>query len=151
MPVLQQVVCCITSLSVYIVEFPVIVVLSLFTLLPVRRIMMNISDFRFYPDSRSIKSTQFQRHDDTMLVLFVYLSCFTFSLFTGICVHRCKKTFFYVFNVFFYFPNVFYLKKTLAKFRAASRLTRSTFKITATKYTYDFSVACRILKISLLA
>jgi len=33
----------------------------------------------------------------------------------------------------FYFPNVFYIKKTLAKFRAASRLTRSTSKITATK------------------
>ena len=49
-----------------------------------------------------------------------------------------KKTFyvFYfgdVFNVF-YFPNVFYFKKTLAKFRTASRLTRSTFKITATKF-----------------
>ena len=40
---------------------------------------------------------------------------------------------FYVFNVF-YFPKVFFiLEKTLAKFRAASRLTRSTFKITATK------------------
>jgi len=40
---------------------------------------------------------------------------------------------FYVFNVFFNFPNVFFIeKKTLAKFRAASRLTRSTFKITAT-------------------
>jgi len=52
---------------------------------------------------------------------------------------RCKKNFFYffghvfyVFLTFFYFPNVFYLKKT-AKFIAASRLTRSTFKITATK------------------
>jgi len=35
----------------------------------------------------------------------------------------------------FYFPNVFFFifKKTLAKFGAASRLTRSTFKITATK------------------
>jgi len=32
-----------------------------------------------------------------------------------------------------YFPNDFYFKKTLAKFRAASRLTRNTFKITATK------------------
>jgi len=39
----------------------------------------------------------------------------------------------------------------LAKFTAASRLTRSTFKITAMKQTYDFSVACRIFKISLLA
>ena len=58
------------------------------------------------------------------------------------------------FNVFYFghvftfflrfFPNVYYLKKTLAKFRAASRLTRSTFKITATKQTYDFSVACRM-------
>ena len=44
---------------------------------------------------------------------------------------------FYVFDVF-YFPNVFYLKKTFAKFTAASRLTRSTFRITATKYTYGF-------------
>jgi len=61
--------------------------------------------------------------------------------------HRCKKKvllfyFGHVFkrflNVFFNFPNVFYLKKTLAKFRTASRLTRSTFKITATKQTYDF-------------
>jgi len=41
---------------------------------------------------------------------------------------------FLLFNVF-YFPNVIFLflKKTLAKFRAASRLTRSAFKITATK------------------
>ena len=39
---------------------------------------------------------------------------------------------FYVFNVFLIFQTFFYLKKTLAKFRAASRLTRSTFKITAT-------------------
>jgi len=46
-------------------------------------------------------------------------------------------TFFYVFDVF-YFPNVFYLKKTFEKFTAASRLTRSTFRITATKYTYGF-------------
>ena len=37
-------------------------------------------------------------------------------------------------NVFY----VFYLWKTLAKFRAASRLTRSTFKITATKQAHDF-------------
>jgi len=51
--------------------------------------------------------------------------------------HRCKKPFLR-FLAFFYFPNGFYLKKTLAKFRAASRLTRSTFKITATKLTYDF-------------
>jgi len=47
------------------------------------------------------------------------------------------------FNVF-HFPDFFYLKKMLAKFRAASRLTRSTFKITATKKTYDFSVACQM-------
>ena len=67
--------------------------------------------------------------------------------------HRHKKTFFTFFlfwsrfNVFnaFYFPNVIYLKKkTLAKFTAASRLTRSTFRITATKWTYDFYVACRM-------
>jgi len=37
------------------------------------------------------------------------------------------------FLAFFYFPDVLFLKETLAKFRAASRLTRSTFKITATK------------------
>ena len=37
-----------------------------------------------------------------------------------------------------------FFKKTLAKFRAASKLTRSTVKITATKYTYDFSVACQM-------
>ena len=42
------------------------------------------------------------------------------------------KTFFCVFNVFFIFQT-FFILKTLAKFRAASRLTRSTFKITATK------------------
>jgi len=29
----------------------------------------------------------------------------------------------------------------LAKFRVANRLTKSTFKLTATKQTYDFSVA----------
>jgi len=50
----------------------------------------------------------------------------------------------FTFLTFFYFPNVFFLfLKTMAQFRAASRLTRSTFKITATKQTYDFSVACR--------
>ena len=51
------------------------------------------------------------------------------------CYHRCKKTFFTFlfwsrflrFLTFFYFLNVFYLK-TLAKFRAASRLTRSNFQ-----------------------
>ena len=51
--------------------------------------------------------------------------------------HRCKKRFLR----FFYFGHVlrillskrFLFKKTLAKFRAASRLTRSTFKITAAK------------------
>jgi len=54
--------------------------------------------------------------------------------------HRCKKrfltflvTFFYVFNVFFIFQTFFLFLKTLAKVRAASRLTRSSFKITATK------------------
>jgi len=54
--------------------------------------------------------------------------------------HRCKKTFLrflfrllFTFLTFFYFPNVCHLYKTLAKFRAAGRLTRSTFKITATK------------------
>jgi len=68
---------------------------------------------------------------------------FTLELVTN---HTCKKCFLRFFilvtfcNVltFFYFPKVFYLKKTLAKFRAASRLTRSTFKITATKQTCDF-------------
>ena len=53
--------------------------------------------------------------------------------------HRCKKTLFYfghvfyVFNVFFIFQTFFLFLQTLAKFRAASRLTRSTFKITAKK------------------
>ena len=62
--------------------------------------------------------------------------------------HRCKKRFFILvtfvtfFDGFLFFRR-FYFKKTLAKFRAASKLTRSTFKITATKLTYDFSVACR--------
>jgi len=41
--------------------------------------------------------------------------------------------FFHVFNVFYIFQTFFYLKKTLTKFSAASMLTRSTFKITATK------------------
>ena len=50
---------------------------------------------------------------------------------------------FFTFFGVFYFPNDF-LKKTLTKSRAASRLTRSTFKIAATKQTYDFSVACRM-------
>ena len=63
------------------------------------------------------------------------------------------KKFFYVFyfghvltffNVF-YFPNVCYFSKNVAKFRAASRLTRSTFKITAKKQTYDYSVLCRMI------
>jgi len=35
--------------------------------------------------------------------------------------------------VFFVFQTFFILKNTLAKFRAAGRLTKSTFKITATK------------------
>jgi len=61
---------------------------------------------------------------------------------TGINVNNV----FYYGHVFIYFPKVFFIfKKTLAKFGAASRLTRSTFKITATKQTYDFSVAYRIL------
>jgi len=66
-------------------------------------------------------------------------------------ISQMSKTFFYVlhfgyvftfFNVFFIFQTFFLSKKTLAKFRAANRLTRSTFKITAMKQTYDFSVAC---------
>jgi len=40
---------------------------------------------------------------------------------------------FYVFLTFFISKTFFYFKKTLEKFRAASRLTRSTFKITATE------------------
>ena len=60
---------------------------------------------------------------------------------SGRRLRRCKKRFFtffsyfghvFMFLTFFYFPKVFF-KKTLAKFRVASRLTRSTFKITATK------------------
>jgi len=58
-----------------------------------------------------------------------------------------------VFNVFFFysrflcffkfliFQTFFILKKILAKFTAATGLTRSTFKIAAMKQTYDFSVA----------
>jgi len=50
--------------------------------------------------------------------------------------HRYKKRFygyfilvtFFTFLTFFYFPNVFYILKKLA-----SRLTRTAFKITATK------------------
>jgi len=61
----------------------------------------------------------------------------------GLPIHA--KTFFTFLKRFFYFPDVFYfLEKTSAKFREASTLTRSTFKITATKWTYDFSVACRM-------
>jgi len=50
-------------------------------------------------------------------------------------VYTCKKTFtFFIlatfFNVFLIFQTFFIFKKTLAKFRAASRLTRSTFKMT---------------------
>jgi len=44
---------------------------------------------------------------------------------------------FYVFDVFL-FSKRFLFKKTFEKFTAASRLTRSTFRITATKYTYGF-------------
>ena len=69
------------------------------------------------------------------------------ELINGSLDHRCKKNFFYVFfnfgHIFTFFFKGFLFLKTLAKFRAASRLTRSTFKITATKQTYDFSVACR--------
>jgi len=64
--------------------------------------------------------------------------------------HRCKKYIFYfghffTFLTFFLFSKRFFLK-TLAKFRAASRLTRSTFKITATKETYDFCCMSKDLK-----
>jgi len=50
-------------------------------------------------------------------------------------VENVFASFFYFGHVFtfFYFPNVFLFLKTFAKFRAASRPTRSTFKITATK------------------
>jgi len=48
--------------------------------------------------------------------------------------HKCKKT-------FFLFSKRFLFLRTSAKFRAESKLTRSTFKITATKQTYDL---CRI-------
>jgi len=41
--------------------------------------------------------------------------------------------FFYFGHLFTLFSKRFLFKKTLAKFRAASRLTRSTFKITAAK------------------
>ena len=60
--------------------------------------------------------------------------------------HRCENVFYvffyfgHVFNVVFLFSKRSLFKKTLAKFRAASRLTRSTFEITATKQTDDFSV-----------
>jgi len=47
-------------------------------------------------------------------------------------VHILFWSRFFTFLTFFYFPKVFF-KKTLAKFRAASRLTNSTFKISATK------------------
>ena len=56
--------------------------------------------------------------------------------------HRCFfifVTFFTFFNVFLFSKRFLFLK-TLAKFRTASRLTRSTFKITATKQTYDLCV-----------
>jgi len=43
-----------------------------------------------------------------------------------------KNVFFYVFNVILFSQRLLF-KKTLAKFRAGSKLTRSTFKITATK------------------
>jgi len=58
-------------------------------------------------------------------------------------------TFFYFGHVFtfltfcFYFPNVFLFLKTLAKFRAARRLTRSNFKVTATKLNGIFRVALK--------
>jgi len=58
----------------------------------------------------------------------------------GVVIHTIDVknvfTFFFIlvtFLTFFYFPIVFYFKKMLAKFRPASRLTRSTLKITATK------------------
>ena len=53
-------------------------------------------------------------------------------------------TFLRFFDVFLFSKRFYIFKKTLAKFRAASRLTRSTFKIRATKQTYDFSVARRM-------
>jgi len=42
-------------------------------------------------------------------------------------------TFFYFVTFFTFLTFFYFFKKTLAKFRAASRLTRNTFKITATK------------------
>jgi len=38
------------------------------------------------------------------------------------------------FFTFFIFQTFFYFKKTLAKFKVASRLTRSTLKMTATEF-----------------
>jgi len=49
-------------------------------------------------------------------------------------VKKFLYVFFYFDHVFtFLFTKCFFIEKTLAKFRAASRLTRSTFKIKATK------------------
>jgi len=47
-----------------------------------------------------------------------------------LCVFFILVTFFNVFNVFLFSKRFLY---TLAKFRAAGRITRSTFKIAATK------------------
>jgi len=44
---------------------------------------------------------------------------------------------------FFNFPNVFYLKN-VGKVQSGKQINKNTFKITATKWTYDFSVACRM-------
>jgi len=80
------------------------------------------------------RMTSVQLEETRFQFLFVMLS-------DRLVAHIDVKTFlrfilfwslFYVFN-FFIFQTFFLFKKTLAKFTAASRLRRSTFKITATK------------------
>jgi len=79
---------------------------------------------------------------------YIYI-CIVVVVVVVVIVVDVKKTFlrfflfwsrFLRFSTFLILQTFFYFKKTLAKFRAASRLTRSTFKVTATKQTYDLCV-----------
>ena len=58
------------------------------------------------------------------------------------------SSFLKVFNVVFIFQTFFIFKKTLAKFRVASEWTRSTFKITATKFSWFINnrILCSVIR-----
>jgi len=70
------------------------------------------------------------------------------------------KTFFYVFLFWsrftfltfcFYFPNVFFIFKNVGKVQSGKEINKKQFQSNSNEIDLRFFVACRILKISLLA